>query len=127
MTLSSGPGTNGWQVGDQIAVAAFSDASYNGFFTVASVTDTTHFTYNNLGANCASSCGSGAIVALGPQTNRRSAVLFNPNGGNSGLAYFENITSNGGGGPRHEWRGTRKRTGYRALGRGRKREQPANL
>lgn len=97
VTLSAGPGTNGWQVGDQVAVAAFSDASYNGLFTIASVTDTTHFTYNNLGANCTSSCGSGAIVALGPQTNRRSAVLFNPNGGNSGLAYFENITSNGGG------------------------------
>lgn len=60
---TSGP--HGLILGDQAAIAGVSDASYNGTFTVASVVNSTQFTYAQAGANSTSTGGTSTGVGLG--------------------------------------------------------------
>lgn len=102
MVLTSNMPTGGIQAGDQIIESGWADTSYNGTFTVATSDGLKTITYGNLGADCASTCGGGGspVVALGPENDRRAAILFNPNGNNSGIVWLENLTFNSCGGVR---------------------------
>ena len=99
-TLNSAMPPIGFKAGDVIDIFGASDATYNSpvtGFTIASIVDSTHFTYKNQGMDCASACVTGTIeVALNPHNCRRSAVCFEPSGGNSDL-WIRKATFNGGG------------------------------
>lgn len=108
VVLSSGPGgPSTWKTGDKITLTGFSDATFdspsgtdNGAFTIASVTNSTHFTFNNGPfPDCASACGSGGVMGLSADNDRRASVLLDTaGGGNSVVLYMEHGTWNGGGG-----------------------------
>jgi hypothetical protein len=73
-----------------ITIQSASDPSFNGSFPIASVTDRTHFTYNQAGPNATS--GSGQVI-----TYQAAAINIDPGTGpGAGLVYVNNWNNNGG-------------------------------
>jgi hypothetical protein len=87
-----------WQVGQEILVQGVTDTSFNGTFTIASVTDGATFSFAQTAGDASSSGGN---VRLTADNHNRAAVLVDTAGGtNSALLYIRNAVFNGGGGVR---------------------------
>jgi hypothetical protein len=87
-----------WKVGQVILIQGVSDTSFNGTFTISSVTDGATFRWTQTGSNASSSGGN---VRLTPNNGNRAAVLVDTSGGtNSALIYISDAVFNGGGGVR---------------------------
>ena len=87
-----------WKVGQVILVQGVSDSSFNGTFTITSVTNGATFSWTQTAGDAASSGGN---VRLTPNNHNRAAVLVDTAGGtNSALLYIRNAVFNGGGGVR---------------------------
>ena len=87
-----------WKVGQVILVQGVSDSSFNGTFTIASVTDGATFSWAQTDGNASSSGGN---VRLTPNNGNRAAVLVDTTGGtNSALIHISDAVFNGGGGVR---------------------------
>jgi hypothetical protein len=87
-----------WQVGQMILVQSVSDSSFNGTFTISSVTDGGTLAWAQTAGNASSSGGN---IRLTSNNDNRAAVLVNTTGGtNSALLYVRNAVFNGGGGVR---------------------------
>ena len=61
---------------DQVTIAGVTDSSFNGTFPVASITDSTHFTYAQTAANASSSGGTAAPVGSIAAGVHQCAVIF---------------------------------------------------
>ncbi len=62
--------------GDQVTVAGVTDTSFNGVFAVATLPDSTHFTYAQALSNASSSGGTAAPVGLIAAGVHQCAVIF---------------------------------------------------
>ncbi len=97
-TMSQAVGAPFWQVGQVILVQGVSDSSFNGTFTITSVTDGATFSWVQTAGNASSTGGN---VRLTTNNHNRAAVLVDTTGGtNSALMYIRNAVFNGGGGVR---------------------------
>jgi hypothetical protein len=61
---------------DQVTVAGVTDTSFNGVFAVATLPDSTHFTYSQTAANASSSGGTAAPVGSIAAGVHQCAVIF---------------------------------------------------
>ena len=87
-----------WQVGQVVTLQAVSDTSFNGSFTITSVTDGATFSYTQTASNASSSSGA---VSLSAKNNNRAAILVDTTGGtNSALMHISDALFNNGGGVR---------------------------
>jgi len=87
-----------WQVGQVIKVLGVTDSSFNGTFTITSVSNGSTFSWAQTAGNASSSGGN---VRLTANNHNRAAVLVDTTGGtNSALLYIRNAVFNGGGGVR---------------------------
>ena len=97
-TMSQNMPTPFWKVGQVILVQGVSDTSFNGTFTITSVTNDFTFSWTQTAGDASSSGGN---VRLTPNNHNRAAVLVDTSGGtNSALLYIRNAVFNGGGGVR---------------------------
>ena len=83
--------TNNISNGDTVTIQNVPDDTFNGTYTVASIVDGTHFTYNNFGPN--NSVGTGQVI-----TASAAAINLDPGSGSgSGLVFIDDINLNNGG------------------------------
>jgi len=92
---------HGYSVGDSVTVAAVTNTSVNGTFTIATVPTTTTFTYSNSGTNIVSGADTGTVTFqyVTPDNQRWrftqfGNVLVAANGGNRLQGYNVNSSTN---------------------------------
>jgi hypothetical protein len=92
---------HGYSVGDSVTVAAVTNTSVNGTFTIASVPTLTTFTYSNAGTNITSGADTGTVTFqyVTPSNQRWrftqfGNVLIGANGGNRLQGYNVNSSTN---------------------------------